>query len=123
MSPPSQITHDALNAPLPILRAMYELQMKKTDSFFLEVQKRSAFHIWKRLSSLTFCFLNPILLQKRQQRGHVDAVKRRPVKSVSKFTSDAEWARLGSVAEAVKRDATGKNARVYFFQSDRKSNV
>ncbi|XP_054611299.1 zinc finger ZZ-type and EF-hand domain-containing protein 1 [Dunckerocampus dactyliophorus] len=35
-----QITHDALNAPLPILRAMYELQMKKTDSFFLEVQKR-----------------------------------------------------------------------------------
>lgn len=37
-----QITHDALNAPLPILRAMYELQMKRTDSFFLEVQKRSA---------------------------------------------------------------------------------
>uniref|UniRef100_A0A3Q3EHT6 Zinc finger, ZZ-type with EF hand domain 1 n=1 Tax=Labrus bergylta TaxID=56723 RepID=A0A3Q3EHT6_9LABR len=35
-----QITHDALNAPLPILRAMYELQMKRTDSFFLEVQKR-----------------------------------------------------------------------------------
>ncbi|XP_061557820.1 zinc finger ZZ-type and EF-hand domain-containing protein 1 isoform X2 [Phycodurus eques] len=35
-----QITHDALNAPMPILRAMYELQMKKTDSFFLEVQKR-----------------------------------------------------------------------------------
>ncbi|KAJ0004268.1 hypothetical protein NQD34_010482 [Periophthalmus magnuspinnatus] len=34
-----QITHDALNAPLPILRAMYELQMKRTDSFFLEVQK------------------------------------------------------------------------------------
>ncbi|XP_035999307.1 zinc finger ZZ-type and EF-hand domain-containing protein 1 isoform X3 [Fundulus heteroclitus] len=34
------ITHDALNAPLPILRAMYELQMKMTDSFFLEVQKR-----------------------------------------------------------------------------------
>ncbi|XP_015252043.1 PREDICTED: zinc finger ZZ-type and EF-hand domain-containing protein 1-like isoform X1 [Cyprinodon variegatus] len=34
------ITHDALNAPLPILRAMYELQMKRTDSFFLEVQKR-----------------------------------------------------------------------------------
>uniref|UniRef100_A0A3Q2PLQ1 Zinc finger ZZ-type and EF-hand domain containing 1 n=1 Tax=Fundulus heteroclitus TaxID=8078 RepID=A0A3Q2PLQ1_FUNHE len=33
------ITHDALNAPLPILRAMYELQMKMTDSFFLEVQK------------------------------------------------------------------------------------
>lgn len=37
-----QITHDALNAPLPILRAMYELQMKRTDSFFLEVQKRLA---------------------------------------------------------------------------------
>lgn len=37
-----QITHDALNAPLPILRAMYELQMKRTDSFFTEVQKRSA---------------------------------------------------------------------------------
>lgn len=36
----TQITHDALNAPLPILRAMYELQMKRTDSFFLEVQKR-----------------------------------------------------------------------------------
>ncbi|KAM9386110.1 zinc finger ZZ-type and EF-hand domain-containing protein 1 [Pholidichthys leucotaenia] len=35
-----QITHDALNAPMPILRAMYELQMKRTDSFFLEVQKR-----------------------------------------------------------------------------------
>ncbi|XP_074528100.1 zinc finger ZZ-type and EF-hand domain-containing protein 1 [Halichoeres trimaculatus] len=35
-----QVTHDALNAPLPILRAMYELQMKRTDSFFLEVQKR-----------------------------------------------------------------------------------
>ncbi|XP_056909607.1 zinc finger ZZ-type and EF-hand domain-containing protein 1 [Takifugu flavidus] len=35
-----QITHDALNAPLPILRAMYELQMKRTDSFFSEVQKR-----------------------------------------------------------------------------------
>ncbi|KAL0994771.1 hypothetical protein UPYG_G00126960 [Umbra pygmaea] len=35
-----QITHDALNAPLHILRAMYELQMKRTDSFFLEVQKR-----------------------------------------------------------------------------------
>ncbi|XP_028276707.1 zinc finger ZZ-type and EF-hand domain-containing protein 1 [Parambassis ranga] len=35
-----QITHDALNAPLPILRAMYELQMKRTDSFFLDVQKR-----------------------------------------------------------------------------------
>ncbi|XP_074046652.1 zinc finger ZZ-type and EF-hand domain-containing protein 1 isoform X2 [Macrotis lagotis] len=34
------MTHDALNAPLPILRAMYELQMKKTDSFFLEVQRR-----------------------------------------------------------------------------------
>uniref|UniRef100_A0A672LP28 Zinc finger ZZ-type and EF-hand domain containing 1 n=1 Tax=Sinocyclocheilus grahami TaxID=75366 RepID=A0A672LP28_SINGR len=31
-----QITHDALNAPLHILRAMYELQMKRTDSFFLE---------------------------------------------------------------------------------------
>ncbi|MGH0169827.1 UNVERIFIED_CONTAM: hypothetical protein FKN15_067621 [Acipenser sinensis] len=35
-----QITHDALNAPLHILRAMYELQMKRTDSFFQEVQKR-----------------------------------------------------------------------------------
>uniref|UniRef100_UPI00398EF9C9 zinc finger ZZ-type and EF-hand domain-containing protein 1 isoform X2 n=1 Tax=Pristiophorus japonicus TaxID=55135 RepID=UPI00398EF9C9 len=35
-----QITHDALNAPLHILRAMYELQMRKTDCFFLEVQKR-----------------------------------------------------------------------------------
>ncbi|XP_043938838.1 zinc finger ZZ-type and EF-hand domain-containing protein 1 [Protopterus annectens] len=34
------ITHDALNAPLHILRAMYELQMKKTESFFQEVQKR-----------------------------------------------------------------------------------
>ncbi|EHB05788.1 Zinc finger ZZ-type and EF-hand domain-containing protein 1 [Heterocephalus glaber] len=34
------IAHDALNAPLHILRAIYELQMKKTDSFFLEVQKR-----------------------------------------------------------------------------------
>jgi hypothetical protein len=35
-----QMAHDALNAPLHILRAIYELQMKKTDSFFLEVQKR-----------------------------------------------------------------------------------
>uniref|UniRef100_A0A6J0V4H1 Zinc finger ZZ-type and EF-hand domain-containing protein 1 isoform X1 n=1 Tax=Pogona vitticeps TaxID=103695 RepID=A0A6J0V4H1_9SAUR len=34
------MTHDALDAPLHILRAMYELQMKKRDSFFLEVQKR-----------------------------------------------------------------------------------
>uniref|UniRef100_A0A8C4UPT9 Zinc finger ZZ-type and EF-hand domain containing 1 n=1 Tax=Falco tinnunculus TaxID=100819 RepID=A0A8C4UPT9_FALTI len=34
------MTHDALNAPLHILRAMYELQMKRTDSFFLEVQER-----------------------------------------------------------------------------------
>lgn len=34
------ITHDALNAPLHILRALYELQMKKTESFFQEVQKR-----------------------------------------------------------------------------------
>ncbi|XP_058020399.1 zinc finger ZZ-type and EF-hand domain-containing protein 1 [Ahaetulla prasina] len=34
------MTHDALDAPLHILRAMYELHMKKTDSFFLEVQKR-----------------------------------------------------------------------------------
>ncbi|XP_019750672.1 zinc finger ZZ-type and EF-hand domain-containing protein 1 [Hippocampus comes] len=34
-----QITPDALNAPLPIVRPMYELQMKKTD-FFVEVQKR-----------------------------------------------------------------------------------
>lgn len=46
-----QITHDALNAPLPILRAMYELQMKRTDSFFLEVQKRSA-----TISMLKFVF-------------------------------------------------------------------
>uniref|UniRef100_A0A8D1I746 Zinc finger ZZ-type and EF-hand domain containing 1 n=1 Tax=Sus scrofa TaxID=9823 RepID=A0A8D1I746_PIG len=34
------MAHDALNAPLHILRAIYELQMKRTDSFFLEVQKR-----------------------------------------------------------------------------------
>uniref|UniRef100_A0A8C6RQT6 Zinc finger, ZZ-type with EF hand domain 1 n=1 Tax=Nannospalax galili TaxID=1026970 RepID=A0A8C6RQT6_NANGA len=34
------MAHDALNAPLHIIRAIYELQMKKTDSFFLEVQKR-----------------------------------------------------------------------------------
>ncbi|XP_069082790.1 zinc finger ZZ-type and EF-hand domain-containing protein 1 isoform X1 [Pleurodeles waltl] len=34
------MTHDALNAPLHILRAMYELQMRRTDSFFLEIQKR-----------------------------------------------------------------------------------
>ncbi|XP_013007495.2 zinc finger ZZ-type and EF-hand domain-containing protein 1 [Cavia porcellus] len=34
------MAHDALNAPLHILRAIYELQRKKTDSFFLEVQKR-----------------------------------------------------------------------------------
>ncbi|XP_007425988.1 zinc finger ZZ-type and EF-hand domain-containing protein 1 [Python bivittatus] len=34
------MTHDALDAPLHILRAMYELHMKRTDSFFLEVQKR-----------------------------------------------------------------------------------
>uniref|UniRef100_A0A8D0GHU4 Zinc finger ZZ-type and EF-hand domain containing 1 n=1 Tax=Sphenodon punctatus TaxID=8508 RepID=A0A8D0GHU4_SPHPU len=34
------MTHDALDAPLHILRAMYELQMKRTDSFLLEVQKR-----------------------------------------------------------------------------------
>ncbi|PNI37428.1 ZZEF1 isoform 3 [Pan troglodytes] len=34
------MAHDALNAPLHILRAIYELQMKKTDYFFLEVQKR-----------------------------------------------------------------------------------
>ncbi|XP_062887585.1 zinc finger ZZ-type and EF-hand domain-containing protein 1 isoform X3 [Mobula hypostoma] len=40
-----QITHDALNAPLHILRAMYELQMRKIDSFFLEVQKRFDGHI------------------------------------------------------------------------------
>lgn len=44
-----QITHDALNAPLPILRAMYELQMKRTDSFFLEVQKRSASVPYKKM--------------------------------------------------------------------------
>nr|XP_045015573.1 zinc finger ZZ-type and EF-hand domain-containing protein 1 isoform X2 [Jaculus jaculus] len=37
---PTRIAHDALNAPLHILRAVYEQQMKKTDSFFLEVQKR-----------------------------------------------------------------------------------
>ncbi|OWK15367.1 ZZEF1 [Cervus elaphus hippelaphus] len=35
-----EMAHDALNAPLHILRAIYELQMKRTDSFFLEVQKR-----------------------------------------------------------------------------------
>nr|XP_014350788.1 PREDICTED: zinc finger ZZ-type and EF-hand domain-containing protein 1 [Latimeria chalumnae] len=35
-----QLTHDALNAPLHILRAMYELQMKRTDCFFLEIHKR-----------------------------------------------------------------------------------
>ncbi|XP_042194365.1 zinc finger ZZ-type and EF-hand domain-containing protein 1 [Callorhinchus milii] len=40
-----QITHDALNAPLHILRAMFELQMRKTDSFFLEVQKRFDGHM------------------------------------------------------------------------------
>ncbi|XP_078294074.1 zinc finger ZZ-type and EF-hand domain-containing protein 1 isoform X2 [Panthera onca] len=34
------MAHDALNAPLHVLRAIYELQMKRTDSFFLEVQKR-----------------------------------------------------------------------------------
>ncbi|KAF6098372.1 zinc finger ZZ-type and EF-hand domain containing 1 [Phyllostomus discolor] len=34
------MAHDALNAPLHILWAIYELQMKRTDSFFLEVQKR-----------------------------------------------------------------------------------
>ncbi|KAM5273501.1 zinc finger ZZ-type and EF-hand domain-containing protein 1 [Ctenodactylus gundi] len=34
------MAHDALNAPLHILRAIFELQMKKTHSFFLEVQKR-----------------------------------------------------------------------------------
>ncbi|KAM6163683.1 zinc finger ZZ-type and EF-hand domain-containing protein 1 [Rhynchocyon petersi] len=34
------MAHDALSAPLHILRAIYELQMKRTDSFFLEVQKR-----------------------------------------------------------------------------------
>ncbi|KAM4842992.1 zinc finger ZZ-type and EF-hand domain-containing protein 1 [Thomomys bottae] len=34
------MAHDALSAPLHILRAIYELQMKNTDSFFLEVQKR-----------------------------------------------------------------------------------
>ncbi|KAJ3588924.1 hypothetical protein NHX12_009777 [Muraenolepis orangiensis] len=35
----SMITHDALNAPLHILRAMYELQMKRTDSFDGDVIK------------------------------------------------------------------------------------
>ncbi|XP_030041854.1 zinc finger ZZ-type and EF-hand domain-containing protein 1 isoform X2 [Microcaecilia unicolor] len=34
------MTHDALDTPLHILRAMYELQMKRTDSFFQDVQKR-----------------------------------------------------------------------------------
>nr|XP_033777379.1 zinc finger ZZ-type and EF-hand domain-containing protein 1 isoform X2 [Geotrypetes seraphini] len=34
------VTHDALDTPLHILRAMYELQMKGTDSFFQDVQKR-----------------------------------------------------------------------------------
>uniref|UniRef100_A0A673V2A9 Zinc finger ZZ-type and EF-hand domain containing 1 n=1 Tax=Suricata suricatta TaxID=37032 RepID=A0A673V2A9_SURSU len=34
------MAHDALRAPLHILRAVYELQMQRTDSFFLEVQKR-----------------------------------------------------------------------------------
>ncbi|XP_006863340.1 PREDICTED: zinc finger ZZ-type and EF-hand domain-containing protein 1 [Chrysochloris asiatica] len=34
------MAHDALSAPLHVLRAIYELQMKRTDSFFLEVQKR-----------------------------------------------------------------------------------
>ncbi|XP_077021704.1 zinc finger ZZ-type and EF-hand domain-containing protein 1 isoform X7 [Tamandua tetradactyla] len=34
------MAHDALNAPLHVLRAIFELQMKRTDSFFLEVQKR-----------------------------------------------------------------------------------
>nr|XP_020136515.1 zinc finger ZZ-type and EF-hand domain-containing protein 1-like isoform X2 [Microcebus murinus] len=38
--PEEEMAHDALNAPLHILRAIYELQMKRTDSFFLEVQKR-----------------------------------------------------------------------------------
>lgn len=56
-----QITHDALNAPLPILRAMYELQMKRTDSFFSEVQKRWAsalLHLTAFLwSSYRFLFL------------------------------------------------------------------
>uniref|UniRef100_A0A8C6XXY4 Zinc finger ZZ-type and EF-hand domain containing 1 n=1 Tax=Naja naja TaxID=35670 RepID=A0A8C6XXY4_NAJNA len=32
------MTHDALDAPLHILRAMYELHMKRTDSFFLEIR-------------------------------------------------------------------------------------
>ncbi|KAM8835522.1 zinc finger ZZ-type and EF-hand domain-containing protein 1 isoform 1-T1 [Synchiropus picturatus] len=31
---------DALNTPLPILRAMYERQMKRTDSLFEEMEKR-----------------------------------------------------------------------------------
>lgn len=34
------MAHDALRAPLHVLRAIYELQLKRTDSFFLEVQKR-----------------------------------------------------------------------------------
>lgn len=56
-----QITHDALNAPLPILRAMYELQMKRTDSFFSEVQKRWASALLHLIafvwSSYSFLFL------------------------------------------------------------------
>ncbi|XP_069470819.1 zinc finger ZZ-type and EF-hand domain-containing protein 1 isoform X2 [Ambystoma mexicanum] len=36
----TKMTHDALNAPLHILRAMYELQSRRTDSFFIDVQKR-----------------------------------------------------------------------------------
>lgn len=54
-----QITHDALNAPLPILRAMYELQMKRTDSFFLEVQKRSASTYGESLFKMTFFYYDP----------------------------------------------------------------
>lgn len=56
-----QITHDALNAPLPILRAMYELQMKRTDSFFLEVQKRSD----------NFLFLIYSLYTIHHAKGHI----------------------------------------------------
>ncbi|KAM8975776.1 zinc finger ZZ-type and EF-hand domain-containing protein 1 [Pelodytes ibericus] len=35
-----QVIHEALNAPLHILRAIYEMEMKNTDSFLQEVHKR-----------------------------------------------------------------------------------
>lgn len=67
-----QITHDALNAPMPILRAMYELQMKRTDSFFLEVQKRLAsalihlhlIHLHLYVSLLLFSFFFPFFFSR-----------------------------------------------------------